>query len=40
MRRLASTVDVARAIVFLASAQASFTTGQKLMVTGGAPPYL
>jgi NAD(P)-dependent dehydrogenase (short-subunit alcohol dehydrogenase family) len=36
--RLAQPAEVAKAIVFLASSQASFTTGQKLMVTGGAPP--
>ncbi len=36
--RLAGLTDVAKAIVFLASSQASFTTGQKLMVTGGGPP--
>ena len=35
MKRLASSVDVARAIVFLASSLNSFTTGQKIMVTGG-----
>jgi 3-oxoacyl-[acyl-carrier protein] reductase len=40
MRRLASPIDVARAVVMLASAYSSFTTGQKIMVTGGSPPYL
>lgn len=40
MQRGASPVDVAQAVVFLASAYSSFTTGQKLMVTGGTPPYL
>jgi 3-oxoacyl-[acyl-carrier protein] reductase len=39
MRRLASPIDVARAIAFLASPLASFTTGQKIMVTGGGAPY-
>jgi 3-oxoacyl-[acyl-carrier protein] reductase len=39
MRRLASPVDVARAVVFLASSYSSFTTGQKVMVTGGGPPF-
>lgn len=39
MRRLASPLDVARAVVFLASSYSSFTTGQKVMVTGGGPPY-
>lgn len=40
MRRLGSSLDVARAVVFLASAYSSFTTGQKVMVTGGGAPYL
>lgn len=40
MKRLATPLDVARAVIFLASSQASFTTGQKIMVTGGLPPYL
>jgi len=40
MRRNASPIDVARAVVFLASAHSAFTTGQKLMVTGGGAPYL
>jgi len=40
MRRPATPVDVARAIVFLASSYSSFTTGQKVMVTGGGPPYV
>jgi 3-oxoacyl-[acyl-carrier protein] reductase len=40
MKRLATSVDVARAVVFLSSSLASFTTGQKLMVTGGNPPFL
>jgi 3-oxoacyl-[acyl-carrier protein] reductase len=40
MRRSATPVDVARAIVFLASSYSSFTTGQKVMVTGGGPPYV
>ncbi len=40
MKRLASSVDVARAIVFLASSLNSFTTGQKIMVTGGNAPFL
>lgn len=39
MRRLASSIDVARAVVFLASSYSSFTTGQKVMVTGGGPPF-
>lgn len=40
MRRNASPEDVARAIIFLASSYSSFTTGQRIMVTGGGPPYL
>jgi 3-oxoacyl-[acyl-carrier protein] reductase len=40
MKRLASAHDVAQAVVFLSSAYASFTTGQKIMVTGGAAPLL
>ncbi len=40
MQRLASPIEVAKAIVFLASSFASYTTGQKLMVTGGKLPYL
>ena len=40
MRRHASPVDVARAVLFLASPHASFTTGQKVMVTGGSAPFL
>jgi 3-oxoacyl-[acyl-carrier protein] reductase len=39
MRRAASPLDVARAVVFLASSYSSFTTGQKVMVTGGGAPY-
>jgi 3-oxoacyl-[acyl-carrier protein] reductase len=40
MQRAAAPVEVARAVVFLASSYSSFTTGQKLMVTGGGAPYL
>jgi 3-oxoacyl-[acyl-carrier protein] reductase len=40
MRRLATSIDVARAVVFLASSYSSFTTGQKVMVTGGGPPFM
>jgi 3-oxoacyl-[acyl-carrier protein] reductase len=40
MGRHASPIDVARAVVFLASSLSSFTTGQKIMVTGGGAPYL
>jgi 3-oxoacyl-[acyl-carrier protein] reductase len=39
MQRVASPVDVARAVLVLASSYSSFTTGQKVMVTGGGPPY-
>jgi 3-oxoacyl-[acyl-carrier protein] reductase len=40
MKRHASTSDVAKAVVFLASALSSFTTGQRILVTGGNPPFL
>jgi len=40
MQRHASPIEVAQAVVFLASSFASFTTGQKIMVTGGGAPYL
>jgi 3-oxoacyl-[acyl-carrier protein] reductase len=39
LRRHATPIDVARAVVMLASSHSSFTTGQKVMVTGGGPPY-
>jgi 3-oxoacyl-[acyl-carrier protein] reductase len=39
MGRNASPVDVAQAVVYLASSFSSFTTGQKVMVTGGGAPY-
>lgn len=39
MRRHASAVEVANAVLFLASSLSSFTTGQKIMVTGGGSPY-
>ena len=40
MQRLGSPIEVAQAVVFLASSFSSFTTGQKIMVTGGGAPYL
>jgi 3-oxoacyl-[acyl-carrier protein] reductase len=40
MERHATSVDVAQAIVLLASSMTPFTTGQKFMVTGGSPPFL
>ncbi len=40
MKRNASPVDVGKAVIFLASSLASFTTGQKFMVTGGNLPFL
>ncbi len=40
MKRNATPVDVAKAIIFLASSLAPYTTGQKIMVTGGSPPFL
>jgi 3-oxoacyl-[acyl-carrier protein] reductase len=39
LKRLATTTEVAQAIVFLASAQAGYTTGQQVRVTGGMPPF-
>ncbi len=38
MKRNATAVDVARAIVFLASSLASLTPGTKIVVAGGNPP--
>ena len=40
MKRLAEPLDVAKAVVTLASSFSSFTTGQKIMVTGGSAPFL
>jgi len=40
MQRLGSPIEVAQAVVFLASSLSAFTTGQKIMVTGGGAPYL
>lgn len=40
MKRLCQPLDIAKAIVVLASPYAQFTTGQQLMVTGGSPPFL
>jgi len=40
LQRNATPQDVAQAVVFLASRNSSFTTGQKIMVTGGIPPFL
>ena len=40
MGRAATPVDVARAIIFLSSSHSDYTTGQKIMVTGGRPPFL
>lgn len=37
--RNASPIEVAQAVLFLASSFSSFTTGQKVMVTGGGAPY-
>lgn len=39
MGRNASPADVAQAVLFLASSYSSFTTGQKILVTGGGTPY-
>jgi 3-oxoacyl-[acyl-carrier protein] reductase len=40
MARHATPLDVARAVVYLASSLASFTTGERILVTGGNPPLL
>ena len=40
MGRHATPADVAHAVLFLASSFSSFTTGQKILVTGGGAPYL
>jgi len=40
MQRHASAVEVAQAVLFLASSLSPFITGQKIMVTGGGAPYL
>lgn len=40
MKRNANSIDVAKTIVFLASSLSSFTTGQRIMVTGGQSPLL
>jgi 3-oxoacyl-[acyl-carrier protein] reductase len=39
LKRLATPLDVANAIIFLSSSLSNFTTGQKLMVTGGNAPF-
>ncbi len=39
MKRNATPIDVAKAVIFLFSSLASFTTGQKIMVTGGKSPF-
>ena len=40
LARHTSTVDVAKAIVTLASSLTPYTTGQKILVTGGLPPFI
>lgn len=40
MKRNASPIDVAKTVIFLSSSLALFTTGQKIMVTGGNLPFL
>ncbi len=38
--RLASPIDIANTVLYLASPLSNFTTGQQIMVTGGTPPFL
>lgn len=38
--RLASPIDIANAVLYLASPLSQFTTGQQIMVTGGSPPFI
>lgn len=40
MKRISSPLDTARAVLYLASSLSSYTTGQKIMVTGGSLPFL
>ena len=40
MNANATPIDVAKAVIYLSSDLSSFTTGQKVMVTGGNPPFL
>jgi 3-oxoacyl-[acyl-carrier protein] reductase len=39
MKRHASPIDVARAVLYLASEWSSYTTGQQIPITGGGPPF-
>ena len=40
MKRIASPIEIAKAVVFLASSYSSYTTGQRIMVTGGSLPFV
>ena len=40
MKRLCQPLDVAKAVVILASPYVPYTTGQQILVTGGVPPFL
>ncbi len=40
LKRHPTTIDVAMAIISLAGPSSSYTTGQKLFVTGGLPPFI
>lgn len=40
MQRHGTPIEVAQAVLFLASSHSSFTTGQKILVTGGGAPYV
>jgi 3-oxoacyl-[acyl-carrier protein] reductase len=39
MKRLAEPYEIAESILFLASEKSGYITGQKIMVTGGLPPF-
>ncbi len=40
MKRNATPGDVANAVIFLASSMAQFTTGQRIVLSGGNPPFI
>lgn len=40
MQRIATATDIAKTVLYLCSSLSSYTTGQKIMVTGGELPFL